>query len=131
MVGILVLLEQYRIGVAGDVDVEEIADGSLVLHVPSFSQARGKGFVQGTRAVRKVEDKEVVDVATHDDPLSVAAYLPLGGEDTLVVRGALREPPLEQPREEGPLPATARLSHAVDGLDHLANLRPPVGPEGP
>ena len=37
------------------------------------------------------------------------------------------EAELLEPREESSLPTTARLSHAIDRLDHLADHAMPVG----
>ena len=72
--------------------------------------------------VRAVGDLEIVHVYPDDDGLLPRAVRRVHGaskDEDALVRLALREAELDQPREEGSLPPTAGLSHTVDGLaDH-------------
>eukprot|EP00965_Chrysotila_dentata_P150876 4985407-Pleurochrysis_carterae.AAC.1 len=58
---VLFLLEEYAVGIGRDVDVQQIRDESLVLHIPSRGEVRGEGCVKRSGRVVRVEDEEVVD----------------------------------------------------------------------
>eukprot|EP00965_Chrysotila_dentata_P138089 4567967-Pleurochrysis_carterae.AAC.1 len=68
---------------------------------------RGEGRVQRTWRVVRVNDEEIVDVASENKHAGVG--------------GGLSEAPLSEPRKEGALPAAAGLRHAVHGFDDAAH----------
>eukprot|EP00965_Chrysotila_dentata_P122922 4063153-Pleurochrysis_carterae.AAC.2 len=96
---IVFLLEEYTVRVSGYVHVEKIRHRALVLHVPAGRQIGSERRVQRVRRVVRVEDEQVIDVASDDDRLRYSANDGFGAcEDTRVRRALLETPGLE-PRE--------------------------------
>eukprot|EP00965_Chrysotila_dentata_P008394 273494-Pleurochrysis_carterae.AAC.1 len=95
-----VLLREGNAAVGSrDVNVEQVGDRSLVLHVPSRREIRSKALVERVRAVVGVQREEVVDVTTEDKALLRTVDVFHQGEDA-GIGGTLLETPLLQPREK-------------------------------
>eukprot|EP00965_Chrysotila_dentata_P164760 5440480-Pleurochrysis_carterae.AAC.1 len=108
---VLLLLKDDAVLVDGDVHVQQVRDGPLVLHVPSSSQIRSEVVVKGSWAVVRVQREQIIDIAPQDE--------------TLVDPG---DGACE--REEGALPTSAGLRHAVDWLFNAAHTRAAIGTKG-
>eukprot|EP00965_Chrysotila_dentata_P200457 6179986-Pleurochrysis_carterae.AAC.1 len=82
----------------GDVHVQQVRDGSLILHIPSRGQVRSEIIVQGTWAIVRVQCKKVIVIATENETLVDSVDGARECEYARVGR-TLRESPFKQPRK--------------------------------
>ena len=129
---VLSLAKHNRGALASYLNVEEVGDRALVVHVPPSLQILREAVVERVLVVGIEEDEEVVHVAPDDDSVETLAVRGIdlhGAFEDAGVGVALLETPLFQPREEGALPPPAGLRKAVHWLDYLPNAGAAVGPE--